>query len=130
MFDLCGLLDALAYRRFAADEEAAARSAWVPYELPQELTDLDTQRFSANRAGRQAGGLFGLDMIHPTICGYGVIADEVLAVLATAGVTSTPLDFAEIRARDRLVSDPPALFDDAFRHVAPIATRLVSRRRQ
>ena len=130
VFDLCGLLDALAHRRFATDAAAAGRSAWVPYELPRELTDLDTRRFAADDHGRRAGGLFGLDMIHPTICGYGVVADEVLAVLATAGVTSTPLDFGEIRARDRLVSDPPALVDEAFRHIAPIATRFVSRRRQ
>jgi hypothetical protein len=129
VFDLCGLLDALAYRRYAADDDAAKKNGWVQYQLPPELADLDTRRFDADEDGRHAGGLIGLDMIHPTISGYGVVAHEVLAVLATAGIASTPIDFAAVRASDTLVSDPPALVDDALHLMAPFATWFVSRRK-
>lgn len=127
VYDLCGLLDALAYRRFLDDADARAKNGWVPYPLPAELQDLDTRRFSADERGRHAGGLIGLDMIHPTITGYGVVAHEMLAVLAAAGVASTPIDFAAVRASDTLVSDPPALVDDVLRLAAPFATWFVSR---
>jgi hypothetical protein len=67
-------------------------------------------------------------MIHPTISGYGIVAHEVLAVLAAAGLQSTPIDFAAVRASDTLVSDPPPLVDDVLDLVAPFATWFVSRR--
>jgi hypothetical protein len=61
VFDLCGLLDSLAYRRFAADADAAAKNGWEPYQLPPELADLDTRRFDADEDGLHAGGLIGLE---------------------------------------------------------------------
>ncbi len=128
VFDLCGLLDGLAYRRFADDATAADKNGWVPYPLPAELADLDTRRFDADEDGRHAGGLIGLDMIHPTISGYGIVAHEVLRVLGTAGLTSTPIDFAAVRASDSLVSDPPVLVNDVLHLAAPFATWFVSRR--
>ena len=67
-------------------------------------------------------------MIHPTISGYGIVAHEVLRVLGTAGLTSTPIDFAAVRASDSLVSDPPVLVDDVLHLAAPFATWFVSRR--
>jgi hypothetical protein len=128
VFDLCGLLDALAYRRFAADADAAAKNGWEPYLLPPQLAGLDTRRFDADEHGLHAGGLIGLDMIHPTICGYGIVATEVLAVLTAAGLMSSAIDFAAVRASDTLVSDPPPLVDDVLHLVAPFATWFVSRR--
>jgi hypothetical protein len=129
VFDMCGLLDALAYRRFAADATAADKNGWVPYTLPPALADLDTRRFDADEHGRHAGGLIGLDMIHPTISGYGIIAHEVLRVLTVAGLASTPIDFAAVRASDSLVSDPPPLVDDVLHLASPFATWFVSRRK-
>jgi hypothetical protein len=127
VLDLCGLLDSLAYRRFD-DPEAAARNNWTPYVLPEPIADLDTRFFRADENGRSQGGLFGLDGIHPSISGYGIIAQEVLEVLEVAGVDSTPIDFAALRAQDTLNSDPPALVDEVLDLVAPFATRFVSRR--
>ena len=128
VLDLCGLLDSLAYRRFEDDPEAAARNGWVPYELPAAIADLDTRFYRSDEDGRSQGGLFGLDAIHPSISAYGIIAQEVLDVLAVAGVTGTPIDFAAVRAKDTLNSDPPALVDEVLDVITPFATRFVSRR--
>ena len=100
----------------------------MPYELPEPIADLDTRFFRSDENGRSQGGLFGLDGIHPSISGYGIIAQEVLDVLEVAGVASTPIDFAALLAPDTLNSDPPALVDEVLELVAPFATRFVSRR--
>jgi hypothetical protein len=128
LFDMCGLLDSLAYRRYVTDEDAR-KNGWVRYPLPAELADLDTRRFNADDHGRHAGGIIGLDMIHPTISGYSIVAHEVLAVLAAAGVASSAIDFGAARARDSLVSDPPPLVNDVLRLASPFATWFVSRRK-
>ena len=127
VLDLCGLLDSLAYRRFEDDPEAADRNNWVPYVLPGPIADLDTRFFRSNENGRRQGGLFGLDGIHPTSCGFGIVAQEVIDVLAVAGVPAAPIDFAALLAADTLNSDPPALVDDVFGLIAPFATRFLSR---
>jgi hypothetical protein len=126
--DLCGLLDSLAYRRFEDDPVAAERHDWVPYELPPPLADLDTRFFLSDEDGRRQGGLFGLDGIHPTISGYGIIAQEVLDVLAAAAIRNDGVDFAALRGRDTLNTDPPALVDELLETLTPFATRWVSRR--
>lgn len=127
VLDLCGLLDSLAYRRFDDDPEAAARHGWVPYRLPGAIADLDTRFFRADEDGRREGGLFGLDGIHPTICAYGIVAQELLDVLAVAGVDAAAIDFAALRRLDTLNDDPPALVDAVLDLVGPFATRFVSR---
>lgn len=127
VFDMCGLLDSLAYRRFERDHEAARRNGWQGYELPAPISGLDTRFFRSNVSGRNQGGLFGLDAIHPTTCGYGIVAHELLFLLASAGVASTPIDFAALLKRDTLNSAPPELLDDVLAIAAPIATRFVSR---
>jgi hypothetical protein len=128
VLDLCGLLDSLAYRRFEDDPAAAARHNWEPYKLPSAISDLDTRFYRADEGGRSQGGLFSLDGIHPSTCGYGIIAQEVLDVLGTAGVTGRAIDFAALCAADTLNSDPPALVDEVLELLAPFATRWVSRR--
>jgi hypothetical protein len=127
VLDLCGLLDSLAYRRFEDDPLAAARHHWVPYELPPPIADLDTRFFLADEGGRRQGGLFGLDGIHPSISGYGIVAQDVLDVLAVAGLQSNAVDFAALLDRDTLNSDPPALIDEVLEMLTPFATRWVSR---
>jgi hypothetical protein len=52
----------------------------------------------------------------------------VLSILAEAGVASTPIDFAVLRASDTLNSDPPALVDEVLDLLTPFAIRWVSRR--
>ena len=128
VLDLSGLLDSLATRRFDLDGEAAARNDWVATPLPDAIAELDTRMFRADRNGRRQGGLFGLDAIHPTISAYGLVAQELLDLLGVAGVSSTPIDFAALRAKDTLNSNPPALVDDVLRLLSPFAARFVSRR--
>jgi hypothetical protein len=126
VFDLCGILDGVALRRYATDEQAADRNDWKPYPLPAELADLDTRFFRSDRTGRRQGGLFGLDGVHPTTSGYGVVASALLDLLAVGGVPSTPIDFAELRRQDTLNDNPPALLDAMIGLVTPFLTRLIS----
>jgi hypothetical protein len=129
LFDLAGVLDGLAYRRFITDAEARARNPWQAQRLPAELADLDTRFYRSDRTGRLQGGLFGLDGAHPTTCGYGVVADELVALLATAGVAAKQVDFAALRRADTLNENPPALMATAFDLATPFLARLVSRSR-
>lgn len=131
VLDLCGLLDGLARRRYGADPVAAETNGWTPYPMPTALADLDTRWFRSDRTGRLQGGLFGLDGIHPTTCGYGLVAHEVVQVLQRAAVPAAAgatVDLAAVRAADTLVSRPPALMAPVLDLLAPLAERLVSRR--
>jgi lysophospholipase L1-like esterase len=123
--DLCGILDGVAYRRYLADPAAAtAQQGWQPYPLPAPIADLDTRFYRSDETGRLQGGLFGLDAVHPTTVGYGIIAQAVLDVLSAAGITSPGIDFAQLLAQDTLNSSPPALFTRIFTLLAPFLTRL------
>lgn len=128
VLDLCGLLDGLSYRRYATDPAAAEHNGWERYTLPQPIADLDTQLFLADENGRRQGGLFGLDGVHPTISGYGVIAQAVLDVLAGPGVEMTPIDFTSLRSKDTLNAAPPALVATMLTLLAPFLSRFVSQR--
>src|SRR5690606_22414966 len=89
LFDVAGLLDQLAQRRYV-DDPPARPAWWRPYELPPQLRALDPvpdSRFLAGERGRRtAGGLFSLDGVHPTTVGYGILAQELVNVMTTAGV--------------------------------------------
>ncbi|GAA5147638.1 hypothetical protein GCM10023321_08740 [Pseudonocardia eucalypti] len=122
VLDLCGVLDGLSFRRFASDAAAAEANGWVPRALPAPIADLDTRFFSSDATGRHAGGLFGLDGIHPTTCGYGIIAQAVLDALGTG----QPVDFAALRGRDTLNANPPALLDAALDLLSPFLSLFVS----
>ena len=52
--------------------------------------------FRSGKDGRTQGGLFGLDGVHPSTVGYGLIAKEVLDILGSVGVTTKPVDFAAL----------------------------------
>jgi lysophospholipase L1-like esterase len=125
LLDLCGILDGLAHRRFLEDPAAREENGWEPYPLPDVLADLDTRFFLSDADGRQQGGLFGLDGVHPTTCGYGVLAGAVLDVLEKDGVSTAELDLAWLRERDTLNADPPTLMTRLFDLVTPFLTRLV-----
>lgn len=102
--DICGVLDRLAYRR---------NHDRPTYVLPPPLADLDVRFFRTDGRGKRIqGGLFGLDGIHPTACGYAIIAHEFIQVMRQAGCVIDDLDFARVREQDALVSDPPAALDD------------------
>ena len=125
LVDLCGILDGVAYRRYLDDDTAAAaQAAWQSYPLPAPIADLDTRFYRSDETGRLQGGLFGLDAVHPTTAGYGIIAQAVLDVLSSAGITSSGIDFTQLLIQDTLNSSPPALFNRIFTLLAPFLTRL------
>jgi hypothetical protein len=123
VFELGGLLDSVATRRYI-NSPWARPEWWKPYDLPPALKALDptpnTRFFRAGSQGRIDGGLFSLDGVHPTTIAYGLIAQEVIKVMETAGVVfadrnGTPragpirVDFNRLVAADTLISDPPAV---------------------
>ncbi len=127
LFDLCGLLDGLARRRYQLDADAADRNRWAQFQLPAPLADLDTRFFLSDKTGRLQGGLFGLDGIHPTTSGYGLVAQQVLDLIGLSRPGTIPIDFAALRAKDDLNAHPPALVKSLLTMIAPLATRFVSR---
>ncbi len=129
LFDLAGLLDRLATKRYLRDP-AAKPDWWRPYPLPPELSGLtptpDTVFLSADgHGGRATGGLFSLDGVHPTTVAYGIIAQELIGIMSGAGVVfDTPdgierpdpvgVDFDRLLAEDTLVRSPPQLVDESL----------------
>jgi hypothetical protein len=122
LFDMGALLDRLATRRYVASPWARP-PWWEPYELPAELRALDpvpnTRFFRSGPQGRTDGGLFSLDGVHPTTIGYGLLAQEVIAVMERAGVefrgrdgTLRPspvrVDVTRVLETDTLIQRPPA----------------------
>ena len=113
VLDLCGLLDRLAYRRYINSPDS--RPSWwdaKAYKLPPALAMLtpqpDTRFFESDASGRTQGGLVALDGIHPTTIGYGILAQEALAVMAHADASlPKQVDFARLVREDTLISDPP-----------------------
>ncbi|MBV8542224.1 MAG: hypothetical protein JO364_11920 [Pseudonocardiales bacterium] len=119
LLDMCGLLDRLAYRRYIDSPDS--RPSWWDakgYDLPTALKMLtprpDTRFFQSDASGRTQGGLVALDGMHPTTIGYGILAQEALAVMAHAGATPPQqVDFARLVSADTLISDAPrSLTDD------------------
>lgn len=132
LLDLCGLLERLAFRRYVEDPSAQP-DWWTAYPLPPALAALspppDTRFFAAGPRGREAGGLFSLDGVHPTTIGYGIVAQEVVRVLERAGVPflgedgaprpgPVELDFAALVRADTLLSDPPRSVNGDLRVLA------------
>ena len=129
LFDLAGLLDRLATKRYLRDPTAKP-DWWTPYPLPPALSGLtptpDTVFLSADgHGGRATGGLFSLDGVHPTTVAYGIIAQELIGIMSGAGVvfdtpdgTARPdpvgVDFDRLLVEDTLVRSPPQLIDESL----------------
>jgi hypothetical protein len=134
VIDLCAVLDGLAFRRNTGRPSYPLPAGLVTALRQNPLTSfrvrpdgevlLDTRymRIPAERprddassdAWRTAfkGGLFGLDGVHPTTTGYGIVAHEVLSAFQAAGVAGADpqqLDWAGIIESDSLLLRPPAL---------------------
>ncbi len=104
--DMCALLDGLAVRRNHGEPT---------FQLPPALSDLSTRLFETTPAGRiKSGGLISLDGVHPTACGYALIAQEFIKVMKANGTAPQALDidFARVRRGDTLVSAAPRTLDD------------------
>ncbi|MFC8128305.1 hypothetical protein [Streptomyces sp. NPDC057302] len=122
LLETSGLMDRLAWRRFAEDP-LARPDWWQPYQLPSALRALSpppNSHFLAAQDGRRTdGGLFSLDGVHPTTVGYGILAQELINVMRLAGVSffrpdgSTPrqdpvlVDFDRLIRHDTLINRPP-----------------------
>ncbi|WP_244929019.1 hypothetical protein [Nocardioides sp. W7] len=121
LFDMGGVLDRLAVRRYI-NSPWARPTWWTPYELPAALQRLDpvpsTRFFRSGPTGRTDGGLFSLDGVHPTTIGYGILAQEVISILRTAGVEfrdrhgaprpgPITVDFDRLLRADTLIGNPP-----------------------
>jgi len=123
LFDLGGLLDSLATRRYLEDP-AARPSWWKPYDLPAELQAVDpppnTRFFRSGPQGRTDGGLFSLDGVHPTTIGAGIIAREIIRIInmsahvpffnqdgTSRDADSVDVDFHRVLISDTLNSRPP-----------------------
>ncbi|MBN2802670.1 MAG: hypothetical protein JXR91_06225 [Deltaproteobacteria bacterium] len=95
-------------------------SAWYdkyrgdpPIVLPDAIKDLDGRFLNVNDEGAIVeGGLFSLDGMHPTLCGYGLLAQECIDSFRLNGQDVEDIDFYELRKRDSLVSDPPLSVND------------------
>lgn len=126
LFELSGLLDRVAYRRYLDDP--LARPSWWDavggeYQLPAALQALspvpDSRFFESDKNGRRQGGLFSLDGIHPTTISYGIVAQELINVMQRAGVKfyqpdgkterqgEVKIDFQKLIQLDTLISNPP-----------------------
>ncbi|BAZ39106.1 hypothetical protein NIES4101_50580 [Calothrix sp. NIES-4101] len=126
LFELCGLLDRSASRRYIEDPDA--RPDWWDevggeYKLPPVLSAISprlTSEFLLSEAqGRTQGGLFSLDGVHPSTISYGVIAEEMIKIMQLARVKfyegdgkterkgEVKVDFEDLVQRDTLVSRTP-----------------------
>jgi hypothetical protein len=114
--DMCAVLDRLAIRR--NDATAGQPYPYLPpYELPVEYPPLNSRFLDVNPDRTlAAGGIFGLDGVHPTTAGYGLIAREFMKVMYEAGVdfpgVADPAigpqpEWTSILSRDTLLADPP-----------------------
>jgi hypothetical protein len=123
VLDVAGLLDRMASRRYI--EDFNARPAWwTPYPLPAPVAALKPtidSRFLASdgKGGRDRGGLFSLDGVHPTTVANGLIAQELIDIMRRAGVVfrspdnttvrtePVSVDFERLIRRDSLIKKPP-----------------------
>ncbi len=129
LVDTANVLDRLAFRR----QQGKPRYSFPP-ELVVALRDnpktqnrvlsdgtvlLDTRYLRMEPEAKTPdnlykGGLFGLDGLHPTTLGYGLIAHEFLQVMQKVGCEQgnnpvmKPLDWEKIIAHDSLLTNPPA----------------------
>ena len=129
LLDIAGMLDRLAARRYINDVNARP-PWWTPYPLPATLQALqpaiDSRFLSGDgHGGRDQGGLFSLDGVHPTTVGYGLIAQEMIRIMESAGVAfrhpngeprtgPVLVDFDRLVLRDTLVRFPPQIVDSTL----------------
>jgi lysophospholipase L1-like esterase len=104
--DICSVLDNLAVRR---------NHGTPLYNLPEAIQDLSIRLFEIEPNGKiKNGGLISLDGVHPTTCGYAIVAQEFINVMRAQNPGVRDVDFAEMRFWDTLVSRPPRTLDDIF----------------
>jgi hypothetical protein len=127
-------LERIAYRRYVEDPSVPPPPGWSRYPMPEvyQRAGLDTRFLRVREGKRVAGGLFGLDGLHPTTAGYGLAAQEFIDSMAAAGVPffhgqrRTPrsgpiaVDFERMIKLDSLLDRPPQTLDDLWEKLAKI----------
>ncbi|MGH2840903.1 MAG: hypothetical protein ACRDKY_08780 [Solirubrobacteraceae bacterium] len=118
--DLSGVLDRMATRRYF-DQPDAQPEWWKPYVMPAALTEAlkftpTTEFLRSGAKGIEAGGIVGLDGVHPTTVGYSLVAHECMKVMKQIGVrfytptgeerTDPEVDFTSVVREDTLLSNP------------------------
>jgi hypothetical protein len=95
----------------------------VKYDFPDYFNfaypKVDTRYYHADRDGRlRRGGLSGLDGVHPSAIGQGLLAHEFLKVMKAAGVVDggVSLDWKAIFESDALYSDPITIMQEIYEH--------------
>ena len=102
--ELCQVLDQLAVRR---------NHGRPTYVLPQAISDLSIRFLELTAGGKlKQGGLIGLDGLHPTACGYALVAQLFIDEMRANEPAIRNIDFAAVRAADTLVSHAPRTLDD------------------
>jgi hypothetical protein len=139
LLDIAGILDRLASRRYI-DDPNARPAWWKPYVLPPIIKALKPEpdsRFLTGdgNGGRATGGLFSLDGVHPTTIAYGLIAQEMINIMQTAGVAfrhatgevrlaPIAVDFNRLILRDTLIRFPPQILSSGLHVLAWADERL------
>lgn len=125
VFDMCKILDDLAFRR----SEGRPRYTF-PEGLVTALRDRPNLSYLVDDEGKvrldtrfvmgdkddprriARGGIFSIDGIHPTTIGYSVIADALVKEMVGEGVDFPEggrLPWDDIVAMDTLINEPPAM---------------------
>ncbi len=124
LVDVCQVLDKLAVKR--NELTAAPERALIDYYADQNISDhplLRLQpipnilRFAAQDDKWVNGGFFSLDCVHPSIIGYGLVAEVFLTEMRRAGIADADpahLNWQQIVAQDSLIQAPPALWDNVI----------------
>ncbi|MCP4154630.1 MAG: hypothetical protein GY757_43300 [bacterium] len=90
------------------------------YDFPDYLNEnypgLNAKYYDVDAIGNlQEGGLFGLDGVHPSPIGQGLLAREFMRVMKNAGVSfKTPLDWESICESDSLLQHPISLIREVY----------------
>lgn len=91
------------------------------YKLPEELAwlypPIDSKFYDIDENGKRvAGGLFGLDGIHPSVIGQGIIASEFLKAMKLAGCASPDceIDWQQVILEDSLHQRPIRLMHEFY----------------
>lgn len=108
--DIANVLSDMAWKR---------NSGMPSYEYPQELQwmypPLNTKFYRVSADGVITdGGIFGLDGIHPTVIGQGIIASEFLKAFREHGSapSGASIDWARVINEDSLRQSPIAVLHD------------------
>jgi hypothetical protein len=126
--DTSKALQQIAYKRNAGQ---------IHYDFPDffkyQYPQVNTKYYHADALGRlRQGGIVGLDGIHPTAIGQGLIAYEFLKVMKSIGaVNSTELNWKNIFQSDTLYSAPISIMQELYENQQLVELCLsVSEKRQ